>query len=398
MTTETSTSPFSGHTLVKFINTFLNNSTVSNPKLTMVDINKTAEINANIRNQQIERALARSRIVLLTLKEFMDAAGLKADNYVFDKFYSSIKEDIPIYLDNTLIQWCGYAGDLKIQKQNLIELMKKYNIKYMEYTNDEYEEFLSSQPTIQNNETLYPAVDRSNGKGRTKHIMLMPKEFRMTAMRLPTKKGEQVCLNYLDLEQIIHLYIKYQNEFMRRRAELLDTDLKESREKNNQLHNKVDKLNNKVDTLRDEIGDLKEKVEDLNDTIGVMSDKLDVATDERAPPTKNKSTIEKFVLVRLNDDDTDTYDYYVIRAQKKNANKSLRYISTRFPDAEEMLTFDYHPNSGNLYNHIKEQINDLIIFNGNYIAPIDCSPRGHRIFIKRIKKINNQRKEVELDE
>jgi hypothetical protein len=390
---------------------FLGGRPAPKKELTITEINKNAQANASAKEQLIQKVIDHSRLEIVPLQQFMNITESKIDQYVVDKFYHSIKDDIPIYLDNDLIKWCGYGGELKKQKQNLLELIKKYDIKFMEYDNNQYDEFWSTVNGTANNDAksetnIYPDPKTFNKKAiTTKHILIMPDDFRMIVMRLPTAKGAEVCRYYIELEKIIKMYVEYQNRFLINRGKLLDIELKESREErkraeeerkkaeeerkraeenNIKLHKKVDKLRTNICTL--------------NTTVGELSDKLDIATDERSPPTRTRSKLEKFILVRLNDEANDTYDYYAIRAQQVNAKLSYRRILIKYPDAEQILVFDYHPNSGNLYNRIKEQMNNSIIYTGNYIAPIDCTPRGHRRFLKKIKLINNQRHEIELEE
>lgn len=147
---------------------------------------------------------------LLSLTKFIKITEYCIDKYMIDKFYISIKEDIPIYLDNTLIQWCGYAGSMSEQKRALLNVMKKYNIKYTEYTNDEYERFRKNKVDLLD---YYPLIDRTNGKGRTKHIMIMSNDFQLIMLRLPTSTGIVVAEHFVNLSNLVRLYWQYQAKF-----------------------------------------------------------------------------------------------------------------------------------------------------------------------------------------
>jgi len=383
-------------------------------------INSVAKKNAARKDTKIEKALHASRLSLLTMQEFINITGVKMNKYLVDKFYHSIKEDMPIYLDNGLIKWCGYEGSLFEQKRALLRLIKKYDISIMEIDNDKYEELrrdilnLYDLQVIQNSdqeqsdqsekensedesdqsssenesdeevaeeqnistdlEKLYPDVDRSHGKGKTKHILIMPDDFRMIAMRLPTKQGKTVCRYYIELEKLVKDYMNYQIQFLAKREELLAIELKESRDRAEARHN-----------------ELMGQIDELNDNIEDLSDKLESTADISVPPTKSKSKLEKFVLVKLNDTDQTTHDYYVIRAQRSNARKAFKTLRETYPNCIKKLIFEYQPNSINLYNRIKEQMKRKIQYNGNYISPDGISDRR---FIKSIIKIHNKRNDT----
>jgi hypothetical protein len=443
---------------------------------------KKAKNNSINKETKIELAIASSRLTLLPFNEFLNITNYKFNKYVVDKFYHSIKDDIPIYLDNDLIKWCGYAGELKKQKQSLISLIEKYDIPYIELNNDEYEDLRniiiksstlkstqdskplkltnsenesddsenesdnSENDDSENNEsegddsenesdddsdnesddnseeeieeinTLYPAVDKSHGKGKTKHILIMPDDFRMIVMRLPTKVGAQVCRYYVELEKIVKMYLEYQNRFLCRREELLQIELKEARadrkraeadrkkaeadRKRAEADRKkaeVDrkKIQQQYKRIEEELQESNQLINDLDDDINELNERLDVATNDRVPKVDRTHIREVFVMMKLNDDDETTHDYYVIRAQKCNLNKAINRIIGKFPNATKVITINCQPNSMNLYNRIKEQLSDYIDYDKNYISPIGIS---HPVFLKRVRRINNQKKTVDVDE
>ena len=179
----------------------------ANTKQLIAKIQSRAQKNAAKKTDKLERALAASRIVQLSLQEFMNVTGIKMDKYLVDKFYHSIKEDIPIYLDNELIQWCGYAGELRDQKRRLFDLIKKYKVSTIDLDNDEYEELREV------NLIYYPKVDKSRGKGKTRHILIMPDDFQLIVLRLPTSTGHIVADHYIGLSNLVRLYWQYQAAF-----------------------------------------------------------------------------------------------------------------------------------------------------------------------------------------
>jgi hypothetical protein len=157
----------------------------------------------------VQKAIAHNRN-LLTFSEFIEVTEYKVDKYMIDKFFNSIKDDMPIYLDNDLIKWCGYAGELRDQKQNLLNLIKRYGIKITKYNNNEFDKFRNSNLKLSE---YYPAVDRSNGKSKTIHILIMPKDLQLVLLILPTSIGHIIAEHYVNLSDLIKLYWRYQATF-----------------------------------------------------------------------------------------------------------------------------------------------------------------------------------------
>lgn len=417
-------------------------------KALVENIQKTAQKNAIKKAKKIEKAIASSRLVLLSLHEFMNVTGIKMDNYLVNKFFHSIREDIPIYLDNELIKWCGYSGELRNQKENLMNLIKKYNIPLIKFDNNEYNEFRNNMLKLScsgktqnscNNDTkksnsdneledqkseseseskseyeseenefdtelaeIYPEVDYSNGKGKTKHPMIMPDDFRMLVMRLPTKIGTLACCYYIEFEKLVKEYVNYQVQFLYRREELLEIELKESRDERRQDRIKYETDQKKAESGRIQLQnsfnnlavDFKETVEVLEEDIQHLSEQLEHSTEDRVPKTTKESIREQFVLMRLNDEDPEVHEYYVIRSQIRSVRNAINRLRRICPNATRILTISCQPNAINLYNRIKEQLGELVVYEKNYISPVGLN---HIQFIRRIRRINNDKRYVELE-
>jgi ABC-type Zn2+ transport system substrate-binding protein/surface adhesin len=329
-----------------------------------------------------------------------------------------------------LIRWCGYSGELFEQKRALLKLIKKYNIPTIKIDNDEYEEYrnntkkLYDRSIIQNSNNenededehkelleeesdndehkefsdeetdeefsrIYPGVDRSNGKGKTKHVLIMPDDFKMIVMRLPTEIGAQVCRYYIELEKLIKDYMNYQMQFLSRREELLEIDLKESREMFRQA--REDRERDRLERRQAET-ELMQSIHGLEEKVDILDDKLDIATDDRVPKTDHSDLLERFVLMRLNDPDQTVHEFYVIRTQKKSTSNAVRKLQSTFPNARKSLVINDQPNSKNLFNRIKESMRDVIDVKGNYISPYRISKE---VFIDRIRSLNLEKKRID---
>lgn len=167
--------------------------------------------------EAIQSAISSNPQTLLTLHKFMEITEQKIDRHLVDKFYCSMRNDIPIYLDNELIKWCGYQGELKKQKENLLKLIKRYDIPIIRLNNDEYDKLRKDLIAQLFNgnlaENIYPEVDRSCGKNRTYNILIMPNDLQFILLKLPTSTGHIIAEHYINLSNIIKLYWQYQAAF-----------------------------------------------------------------------------------------------------------------------------------------------------------------------------------------
>ena len=376
--------------------------------ITIKQIAKNAINKQNNKNKIIQKLVDSSRVEMLTLNEFVQEIKYDLDNYAYNKLYHSIKDDIPIYLDNELIQWMGFSGILKHQKEALFKLIEKYNISYIEFSNKVYTNFWSrniSTPQSQQNDTqntnnnnnknneldtslIYPDPKSFNVKATTtKHILIMPDDFKMIIMRLPTRRGEMICRYYITLEKLVKFYTEYQREFKAQESIRYQ-----------KLYERVDKNFIEMKQIHEETKQelllTRETLDETNDRLDDLRDRLDTASDQRVLPTNNRKLREKFILLRLNDEDDTVFDYYVIRCQTRAIKKAIQKIREIYPEAERVLTITCQPNSKNLYNRIKEELADNIEVYKNYISPYNMS---HNQFIRRIREINEERYDL-IDE
>ncbi len=204
---------------------------------------------------------------LLTITEFINETKYNIDSFIIDKFWNNMSNDMDIYIDESIIKWMGYVGEIKKSKYKFIKLLENFieNVDYQILSNKNYENFLGPLKGTRNN--IYPKINRGNGKNNTKHILLKPDTFREIMMMLRTKKANDIRKYYLSLEKLIKLYSKYQTEYkeaiVHKQIEEKTQLLIQSRE---QLEEKENELNNKVEELKIERGRhvaLREAVEDV---------------------------------------------------------------------------------------------------------------------------------------
>ncbi len=317
-------------------------------------------------------------ITMLTIQEFIHKSKYPIDNFMVDNFFVNLNDDIPIYVTNELIEWCGYSGIHDDKKRRLKDLLQGFEETkdYWIYSNKEYYEYydksICGKPQIGSDQLKpnYPHPDTFIGKNKTKHIVLTVQCFKMILMMLTTNKAHQIRLYYISLEQLIKTYSKYQLYCQINQTRILKIA-------NTELNRKVDKQSKQLSKLQS--------------TLDIMNTKLDRATDERAPKTTNRTKHEEFVVLKLNDRNY-TWQYYVIRCQAGSVTGRVASLRTDFPRMKKIIQITYQPNSKNLYNLMKENLCDNIKTKCNYIKL-----RGdytEREFIRDINSLNDMKKSV----
>lgn len=298
---------------------------------------------------------------MLTINEFIDETKFPIDNFMIEHFWHNLDMDIPIYLSDDLIRWCGYKGKFVDQKSALLKFIKRNEISVLSFSQDEYLEFYEKMETPY---VLYLSNYRDPktiSKNATKftHILITPLNFKRLVMMLKTDLGNIIRDYFLALEILVKYYSKYQTTYQKRKCDILTIE----------------------NTL-------------LTQNLIEMNAKLDVATDDRAPKTKDSEIRNKFYLLKLNNPACANH-YYVIRAQVKNAKKALEKKKEAFPNLTIILEIKYQPNAINLFNLVKEafrKLRSMIQITGNNVVLTDytCEKLVEYILnIDEIKKTVN---------
>ena len=90
---------------------------------------------------------------MLTIHDVIHKTNFNIDNFLIDKFWNNMADDIDIYIDDNIIKWMGYAGNSRISKQKFIKLLNHFteNADYSIFNNKEYEKFLCTLKDTQKN-------------------------------------------------------------------------------------------------------------------------------------------------------------------------------------------------------------------------------------------------------
>lgn len=187
-----------------------------------------------------------TNINLLTFNDYIKTKNLSINNIYIDKFWNNINNKHWIYIDDVMIEWIGYGAN---SKNKLIELLKKnfkIDIDYKIYNYDEINNIFNlTAQSYEDKENINAEIIKNKDKikqnlhNRTMHLIIHPKCFKKILMMIKTKKAEQVREYYIDLEEIIFEYSKYQLDYTNQQLQLKDNQLEI---KNTQLQFKDSQL------------------------------------------------------------------------------------------------------------------------------------------------------------
>jgi hypothetical protein len=353
----------------------------------------------NKKNAMIEKALQRS--TMHNIREFIDVTGFELHEILpFDSMWNAFYADEYIYVTDDLIKAFGYKGELKTQKLSLMKLIKKYDIPTIQMNNEEYDEFLSSLQATHNLQQIeskeaqesneianhsYPPLVKSTGKGKTMHTLITTKSFKKLILVVHTLQGDAARDFVIALDELVCLYFRYQAEYRSRMLSIKD-------EKIDKLQEDMRKLLTNSEEQLNLNREMKESNEVLHEVVNEMNTKLDKSTDERAPRTKNAGKHEAFILTKVS---TNPDKYYAIRCQSTTINRTIKKQKVKYPQLTVLLTIEYQPNSKNLYNLIKENIEN-IEFKRNNIELTDGYTEAQ--FIADIQALDYAKKELSSDD
>jgi hypothetical protein len=330
---------------------------------------------------------------MLHINDFIKVTGFELNEILpVDTMWNTFQRGIPIYITNELIAAFGYKGELKKQKANLLKLIRKYDIPIVRLDNKNYENFIRTpeRPYATDTQIFYPEIDKSRGK--TLHYLIMPHDFKKLLIVVDTENGKLAREYVVKLDDLFHLYLKYQIEYEKNRNYIAEKHynrtLAEMKEIKQALTQKLDEQSQKID-------DMKETIEVQHEVLEEVNSKLDKSTDERAPRTKNTSKHEKFVIAKISSSGESNV-YYSIRCQNTIIKRTIKKLKTKYPHMITIIEISYQPNSKNLYNLMKENLADKIIVKGNVIH-LTNNYREEE-FIQDIQALDSLKKEIETDE
>lgn len=324
---------------------------------------------------------------LLTVKEFIEETKLDIDTFMVDRFWSNLENDVPIYVDKVLIDWCGYKGEDKKKKEKLLKFLQSAGVDYFELTNDEYKKVMSPLEGPQSKDINWPTeIKTGKGYGRATHILITPRNFKKLVMRLNTARGDQIREYFVSLEDLFKMYCEYQVKYRELQVRFRDTKI-------DNLMNEMKLQTEKIDQQSAEIKELLGETYAQSDQLNRMEASLEIAVEQRVPPTASAGAREHFVLYRLAQNDTNRggFHFYVVRSQRNGLATACRRVTLRYTNAIKVLEIIYQPNSRNLFSRIKERTTGRATFIYNSVRLDTMTPDE---FIALIYEVDGERSEL----
>jgi hypothetical protein len=312
----------------------------------------------------------------------------------------------------------GYRGELKEQKRNMLNLIKKYKIPIIRMDNEKYSKFTSALRLTPNNEDnpdfkeqneiakYYPELSKAQLKSKPIHTFIMPYDLKDLWLVVDTEKGELIRKYVSMLDSLFHIYLAYQKKYEIKQRELAEKfykkELEESRKRHEETIKMLEGLKMQNNELLYKNDELLEKNDDLKEDLGInqeilmgMNSKLDKATDERAPKTEATGKRDTFMIIKTNKVDYQ-WPYYAIRVQHGSLRQTLKKLKAKYPNYTKLVDIPYQPNGINFFNLMKEKLRNkakLIETHHNKIKRKVGYTEEQ--FLQDIKDLDMSKKEVE---
>ncbi|CCV01780.1 hypothetical protein IIV22_103R [Invertebrate iridescent virus 22] len=341
-------------------------------------------------NPKVRKALDTS-FKLLDITQFIEVTKFKLNMVMFDYFWQVVVGNQCLHVSTLILNWFGYEGDYRKQKESFIKILKRNTIEYRELTQKDKE--IKMYPTIQEELQLLP---HDAAKSRSKFLIMAPHDLKMAIMQLKTKNGHIIRQYYIDLEELLKVYTEYTLYFNHRESqrkitnlEQMMADIKLERQKDREIMLRQEQYMRSLGITLEEVKDQNEVLIDDNKEV---KRKLGIAVEDRAPLPADESKRERFVLIKRND--PDYYPYYTIRAQEGYTIRKLKTEKLHFPNLEVLLDFKCNPNSKSLYTRIKENLKSKgVTFKGNNIDLEDSEVDEEKL-VEEMKATDSSKRDI----
>jgi hypothetical protein len=358
---------------------------------------------------RISKALEKT-YALLDILEFIKVTKFELNEVMFDYFWQVMIGNTRRHVSARVLEWFGYEGEFRYQKKAFIKMLKRNDIPFDELTSNDKE--IELYPTIKEELALLP----SNVKN-SKFLIMEPRNLKKSIMKLNTKNGNAIREYYVNVEDLMKLYVEYTIYYNHRESQrkitslevmMADMRLKEAKADKQReedvarmerqekymrsLGISLGEVKDQNEILIDQNDSLIDKTKDLEKQNKTIQRKLGIAVEDRAPLPEDAKKQERFILVKRHD--PDYMAYYTIRAQYGYTQTKMKAERANFPNHEVLLDFRCNPNSKTLYVRIKENLKAKgVVFKGNNID-LDESEVNEEELIDEMTSINEKKYNV----
>lgn len=322
----------------------------------------------------------------MDLQTFIGHFEFEWDDKIYN-FYTSIRDDIPIYIDDNLLNWLGYSGSFSQKKSTIKKLADNHNITIIKLSTADYLELYGAyhSENIDLNEIDEDVTTDS-------HLVIMPEDFRYLVMQSRTDTGKSVRKYYLYLEKIIKLYFKYtelylkhqenrlmvEKDLYKEHANILGKDVCTLRNTRDSLQNKNKQLEMLLTKYEERNSKLVNKINKYTKELVVLREKNNAAT----MPEENLPAKYIFILLYLPEYAPHYYQcvYDKLDTAEKKLSKSGAEVAMKYLSSEKL----------NIVEAILDGLNDSIESKGKKtirFGPKNDNPLEHIKLCNVIREI-----------
>jgi hypothetical protein len=352
--------------------------------------------------------------VTTAFQEFIEVSGFKIDTMMLNYFWQVMTKRRGVHLHTTVLEFLGYEGEEKYQRQNFTRYLKRQEYKFEELSSKD-DRCKDYDDIVQEQATMKPA-----DLAKRKWLIMDSRDFKRAIMGLRTKRADAIKDYYFNLEELLQLYVDYDKRFEVRKFEMESKSLKEDKSRLEQMMEEMKKDIQAVRKQNDELLDLNHdqltklnditaQNNDLQEDVTAIGRQLHVACVDRAPRPLQRIHQERFILIKWanlayhrkldnprTEDNHRVFRYYAIRAQLQSARNSLRAQRQKDPALEIILEIDVQPNTKTLYNRIRDE---MVEENGVRFIRNNISILGTEIaeqdLIARMMEVNDSKFAIE---
>jgi hypothetical protein len=332
----------------------------------------------------------------MSFKEFISFNNIDLNTIMVDKIFHNIQSNMPIYMDESMVEYFGYSGKMIHQRESIKKLIETNFSEYQNqlwhsYKNKEYIEFCketkenlkSDQCDFKNTDekleipSLYPDAPTGKSAARIKHLLIMPKLFKEMLMLAQTDKGKQVRRYYIDMMEVMEIYIKFQNtvqiESLNVQLAKIQLMLTDSAKKHETESNKREAEFNKLMGIATE-------TKSTLDT--VLPQRVDIKSNDPDYP-------QVFILRDLDAEEGD-HNFYAMRCQTSNYNARLKELKAKYGDNIKRACTIKQPNAVVFWKSVKKTLHANLICDSktNWFSLHDMTKIQ---FKKKISELNDKR-------
>jgi hypothetical protein len=197
-----------------------------------------------VRNAFIRGHSAEKKYEMLTISEFIHYSGFDASSLYINRFYLNLKYDMPILVDDALVDWIGYAGGKHDEDRRkraafvrAVQTLDEKGTKYHQFTFNLLQSEIASYHALARAKVpirlqnfgstiierknipyadiiaMYPSIPENPSTRQRKFMLIFPSLLNQVMMKVHTESGEIVRKCFTLAGELLRVYNSYQEVF-----------------------------------------------------------------------------------------------------------------------------------------------------------------------------------------